>query len=96
MYSIILSSSTSEILVDRRAGWAYGPNLDIGIGSTVAVTLNDVAYIVGGYQNFDFSRVYMLKVRAFMKACVKVRFNPNIMSLMIIPFLNLSELQFSQ
>ena len=54
------SSSTSEILVDRRTGWKYGPNLEIGIGSTVAVTLNDKAYIVGGYQNFDYSRVYLL------------------------------------
>ena len=34
--------------------------MDIGIGSTVAVTVNDKAYFVGGYQNFDYSRVYML------------------------------------
>jgi len=44
------SSSNSEILIDRRAGWKFGPNFQIGIGSTVAVSANDKIYIVGGYQ----------------------------------------------
>merc|ERR1712048_212103 len=53
-------NSNSEILIDRRIGWKYGPNFEIGIGSTVAVSANDRVYIVGGYQNYDFTKVFML------------------------------------
>jgi N-acetylneuraminic acid mutarotase len=56
------SNSNSEILTERRNGWAYGPDFEIGIGSTVAVTANDHIYIVGGYQNYDY-----VKVRIKMK-----------------------------
>ena len=56
----IFSSSTSEILIERRRGWSYGPNFDIGIGSTVAVGHANKVFIVGGYQNYDYSRVYSL------------------------------------
>ena len=55
-----LSSSTSEILIERRRGWSYGPSFDIGIGSTVAVGHSNKVFIVGGYQNYDYSRVYSL------------------------------------
>ena len=54
------SSSTSEILIERRRGWSYGPSFDIGIGSTVAVGHANKIFIVGGYQNYDYSRVYSL------------------------------------
>jgi len=54
------SSSTSEILIERRRGWSYGPSFDIGIGSTVAVGHANKVFIVGGYQNYDYSRVYSL------------------------------------
>ena len=54
------SNSNSEILVDPRKGWKLGPNLEIGVGSTVALSAFDKIYLAGGYQNYGMKNVFEL------------------------------------
>ncbi|CBY12389.1 unnamed protein product [Oikopleura dioica] len=46
-------NSRTEILVNRRLGWAEGPELAFKIGTTTMVANDHEAFIVGGYQGTE-------------------------------------------